>query len=72
MTIGNITKDNEKNFTITMGTKFTDVLEELDVVGAIERNIEYRKSHGLLLIYDVYIRQKDGSWKIKKGVETNT
>ena len=66
MSIGNITKDNERNITIAAGTKFTDVLEKLDAVGAIERNIEYRKSRGLPLIYDVYTRQEDGSWKIKK------
>ena len=69
MSIGNITKDNERNITIAAGTKFTDVLEKLDAVGAIERNIEYRKSHGLPLIYDVYTRKEDGSWEIKKGVE---
>lgn len=66
MTIGNVTKDNESNFTIAVGKKFTDILDKFDAVGEIKRDIEYRKSHGFPLIYDVYTRKEDGSWEIKK------
>ena len=65
------TNEDQGSITIAAGTKLTDVFKMLDVIGAIERNIEYRKSHGLPLIYDVYIRKEDGSWETKNDVEIN-
>lgn len=60
----------EKN-TILAGTKFTDILESLDVFGAIERKKAYREEHGLPTVYDVYIRNPDETWTVKaEGIAT--
>ena len=56
----------KEKYTILAGTKFTDILESLDVFGAIERKEAYRKEHGLPTVYDVYIRNPNGTWTIKE------
>lgn len=59
-----------KGTVIEAGTKFIDVMKELDVLGAIDRMIEYRKSHELPLLSDVYYTQQEGgSWKMERDAE---
>ncbi len=47
---------------IPKGTNFIEFLYKTDAVGAVRRKIEYREKHGLPQVYDVYTRERDGSF----------